>query len=169
MKTNLATVTISDTRTAATDTGGATLRTLLSEAGMNLAPHVIVSDDMHAIRKCVSEVLKDKSVAAVVVSGGTGIGPRDVTIEALEPMFDKRLDGFGEAFRRLSWDEVGTRALLSRACAGVLDGRLLFVLPGSPSGVRLATTHLILPMLPHALSMMQGGGHAEGPHQHGHG
>ena len=111
------TVTVSDTRTEADDKGGATLRELLSSAGFALGAHSIVRDDREAIRAAVRGAIAAGSVDAVVLTGGTGIAPRDVTCEAVAPILDKTLDGFGEAFRRLSWDEVGPRAILSRALA----------------------------------------------------
>ena len=93
---------------------------------------------------------------AVVITGGTGIAPRDRTIEAVEPLFQKTLVGFGEAFRRLSWDEIGPKAVLSRATAGVLRGRIVIALPGSPAAVRLAVDKIIGPTLAHAVELASG-------------
>jgi molybdenum cofactor biosynthesis protein B len=99
-------------------------------------------------------------VGAVVLTGGTGIAPRDRAVEVLAPLFDKVLDGFGEAFRRLSWDAVGPRAILSRAVAGTIQGKVVVALPGSPAAVRLGVEQLLAPTLAHAVALASGkGGH----------
>jgi molybdopterin adenylyltransferase len=99
----------------------------------------------------------------VVTTGGTGIAPRDRTYEAVEALLEKKLDGFGEAFRRLSWDEVGPRAVLSRAVAGVYRGRILAALPGSPKAVVLAVDRVLAPILAHAVALARGGRAPHGP------
>lgn len=149
------TVTVSDTRTEADDKGGATLRALLSTAGFALGAHSIVRDDREAIRGAVRGAIAAGSVDAVVLTGGTGIAPRDVTYEALAPILDKTLDGFGEAFRRLSWEEIGPRAILSRALAGTLDGVVVVALPGSVNAVRLAVERIVVPVLPHCVALLR--------------
>lgn len=153
----VATVTVSDTRTPETDRSGPKLRERLSAAGFALAEHAIVPDEPDAVRGAV-HAAERAGAQAVIFSGGTGIAPRDQTYEALESLFDKRLDGFGEAFRRLSWDAIGPRAVLSRATAGTV-GRLLVVsLPGSPGAVTLAVDAILAGMLEHAVALLAGKG-----------
>jgi molybdenum cofactor biosynthesis protein B len=144
------TVTVSDTRTEADDTSGKVLRKEL--AAFDLVRHVIVPDEPERIVALVKEADAD----AVVLTGGTGIAPRDRTYEALTGIFDKTLDGFGEAFRRMSWDEIGPRAILSRATAGVVGTTLVFSLPGSEKAVRLGAKELIVPVLAHAVDLVHG-------------
>lgn len=146
------TVTVSDTRTEADDTSGKALREELS--AFEIVRHVIVPDEPDRIVALVKEAFAEAD--AVVLTGGTGIAPRDRTYEALTDMFDKTLDGFGEAFRRLSWDQIGPRAILSRATAGVVGTRLVFSLPGSEKAVRLGAKELIAPILGHAVDLVNG-------------
>ncbi len=150
------TVTVSDTRTAGTDVGGALLGERLVAGGAVLLDHVRVTDDADGIRMTVLALLARADVDAVVCTGGTGIAPRDQTYEALAPLLDKTLDGFGEAFRRLSWDQVGPRAVLSRAAAGVARGKVLVMLPGSPKAVALAVDALLAPVLGHMVQLLRG-------------
>jgi molybdenum cofactor biosynthesis protein B len=150
------TVTISDTRTASNDEGGARLCQLLAEAGFSLVPHRITSDDPERLRAILEEVHANDLADAVITTGGTGIAPRDLVIEAIEPLLEKRLDGFGEVFRSLSFQEVGARAILSRAIAGVFRGRFVAALPGSPRAVALAVTALLVPTLDHAVGLLRG-------------
>lgn len=142
-------VTVSDTRTLETDTGGALVETLLGEAGQPVAGRRIVKDDPEAIRSALSEAAADEAVRAVVFTGGTGVAPRDVTPDTIEPALDRVVPGFGELFRMLSYEDIGSAALLSRAVAGLLDGKVVFVIPGSRGAVRLAMEKLILPELGH--------------------
>jgi molybdopterin adenylyltransferase len=156
----IATLTLSDTRTPADDEGGRLLGELLGAAGFEVASHAIVREDDDAIRAAVIDRC-GADVGAVVITGGTGIAPRDRTIEVLAPLFDKTLDGFGEAFRRLSWDQIGPNAILSRAAAGVIHGRVVAALPGSLKAVRLGVEQLLAPTLVHAVELASGrGGHA---------
>lgn len=150
------TVTVSDTRTQANDEGGALLRRLLGEAGFSLVPHRITTDDPESLQKLVVETHESDLADAVITTGGTGIAPRDTTVEALESLFEKRLDGFGEVFRQLSFQEIGARAILSRATAGVVRGRFVAALPGSPRAVALGVTAVLVPMLAHAVSLLRG-------------
>jgi molybdenum cofactor biosynthesis protein B len=150
----VATVTVSDTRTAADDVSGQRLVTLLSAAGLRLSPHRILADDPAVLRAFVESL--PGAADAAILSGGTGIAPRDVTCETLEACFEKRLDGFGEAFRRLSWEQIGARAVLSRATAGIFRGVVIFSLPGSPAAVELGLTQLVLPIVRHAVDLAQG-------------
>lgn len=147
-----AVLTISDTRTAQTDRGGPLIAELLAAAGHELAGRVlIVGDDAPAIRDAVRDALRDPRVDVVVTTGGTGLAPRDVTPEAIAPLFSREIPGFGELFRALSYAEIGAAAMLSRAVAGVVDRRLLFALPGSPAAVRVAMEKLVLPEAGHLL------------------
>lgn len=155
------TVTVSDTRTAADDASGRALAEEL--AAFELVRHVLVPDDAARIADVVRSVASSAEADAVVLTGGTGITTRDVTVEALVPLFDKTLDGFGEAFRRLSWDEVGPRAMLSRAVAGTVGRCLVFALPGSEKGARLGARALVAPMLGHAVDLLAG---RAGHHRH---
>jgi molybdenum cofactor biosynthesis protein B len=144
-----AVLTVSDTRTLETDTGGALVAELLEAAGHPLVSRVIVPDDPEAIRRAALEALAGPDARALIVTGGTGVAPRDVTPDALEPLLQRVVPGFGELFRMLSWQEIGSAALLSRALAGLRDGRAVFVLPGSRGAVRLAMEKLVLPELGH--------------------
>jgi molybdenum cofactor biosynthesis protein B len=140
---------VSDTRTLETDTGGALVAELLAGAGHPVASRAIVRDDAGKIRAAALAALAQPEVRALIVTGGTGVAPRDVTPDALEPILERVLPGFGELFRMLSWQEIGSAALLSRALAGLRDGRVVFVLPGSRGALRLALEKLILPELGH--------------------
>lgn len=152
----VATLTISDTRTDADDVGGRKLGELLRAAGFDVTSHAIVRDEPDAVRAAIARVCDEDGADAIVTTGGTGIAPRDQTYEAVETLLEKRLDGFGEAFRRLSWDEIGARAILSRAVAGTHRGRFIAALPGSPNALALAVEKLLAPMLPHAVALLRG-------------
>ncbi|WP_044890146.1 MogA/MoaB family molybdenum cofactor biosynthesis protein [Myxococcus hansupus] len=143
-------VTCSDSRDAARDESGRVLRDGLEAAGHTLAGSVVVKDDPEAIRAAL-ETARESGARAVLFTGGTGIGRRDCTVEALRPLFEKELPGFGELFRMLSYRQVGSAAMMSRATAGTYQGMILFALPGSPKAVRLALEALILPELGHAV------------------
>lgn len=153
-KPRVVTVTISDTRTAADDTSGQALIDELREVTVHVR-HVIVKDDAASIARLVRDASNNDEADVMVLSGGTGIAPRDVTYEAVAAMFDKTLDGFGESFRRMSWDEIGPRAMLSRATAGTVGKCLVFVLPGSEKGARLGAK-LIAPIVGHAVDLVNG-------------
>jgi molybdenum cofactor biosynthesis protein B len=142
-------ITVSDTRTPETDTGGACAAELLAAAGHPVALREIVKDDAPAIAAALRRALARPDLRAVVLTGGTGIAPRDVTPEAVLPLLDRTLPGFGELFRALSYQEIGSAALLSRALAGLAGGKPVFVLPGSRAAVRLALERLVLPELAH--------------------
>ncbi len=144
-------LTISDTKTPETDTSGALIRGLLEAAGHQVIGHAIVRDEPAEVTAVVARGCADQRIQAFVMTGGTGITSRDATFEAVEALLDKRLTGFGELFRMLSYAEIGAAAMLSRAQAGVVKGRLLFSLPGSPGACRLALEKLILPELPHLI------------------
>jgi molybdenum cofactor biosynthesis protein B len=155
----VAAITVSDTRTTADDVGGDTLEERLGAAGFTVAHRVIVRDDPEAVRAAIARVCDEDLADAIVTTGGTGITPRDHTYEAIRGLLDKTLDGFGEAFRRLSWDEVGARSILSRAVAGVHRGRVVAALPGSPNAVALAVDRVLAPILPHACALARGEKH----------
>jgi molybdopterin adenylyltransferase len=144
-----AVLTISDTRTDETDTGGRAIATLLTEGGHRVVARAIVRDEPAQVRAFVEQQTADPQVQAIITTGGTGISSRDTTYEAMVALLDKRLEGFGELFRMLSYQEIGAAAMLTRASAGVSHGRIVISLPGSEHAVRLAMTRLILPELGH--------------------
>lgn len=148
-------LTFSDTRTEENDTGGKLLVGLLSAAGHEVIAKRIVREDEATVRAALDEALATQA-DVVVTTGGTGIAPRDIAIDVLERRFEKKLDGFGETFRRLSWDEVGARSVLSRATAGTVGTKLVAALPGSEKAVRLGTRDVLLPMLTHAVALLRG-------------
>jgi len=150
----VAIVTVSDTRRGADDTSGALAEELLSGAGASVASRAWVKDDIPAIRRAVRAALGKRTIDVVLLTGGTGLAPRDVTPEALEPLLDRPLPGFGERFRALSAREVGSAAWLSRAGAGVARGRLVVYLPGSSGAVRQALEELLIPELVHAVRLL---------------
>jgi molybdopterin adenylyltransferase len=143
-------ITCSDSRTPQTDESGQIIRQMLEAVGHSLTGAVVVKDDPAAIRAAVDQAL-GQGARAVIINGGTGIGRRDSTVEAVETLFEKRLPGFGELFRYLSFKEIGSPAMMSRATAGTVRGAIVFVLPGSPQAVRVAMEELILPELGHAV------------------
>lgn len=145
----IAVITVSDTRTLETDTGGALVIEYLGGAGHTIASRVIVPDDGDAIQAALKDALAAEGIRAIILTGGTGVAPRDVTPDSVEPLLDRALPGFGELFRLLSFEEIGSAALLSRATAGLASGRVVFVIPGSRGAVRLAMERLILPELGH--------------------
>jgi molybdenum cofactor biosynthesis protein B len=147
-----AVVTVSDTRTLETDTGGALVAELLAKSGHDVVSRHIVRDDPDAIRAAVEEATSRDGTRAVVLTGGTGVAPRDVTPESVEPLLERVIPGFGELFRMLSFEQVGAAAMLSRAIGGIAGGKPLFALPGAPRAVELALSRLILPELPHLRS-----------------
>jgi len=142
-------LTVSDTRTEATDTAGRAIRDLLTAEGYTVVGARIVQDEPADVHAWVEAALADLAVQVVVTTGGTGVTSRDGTYEAVASLFEKQLDGFGELFRALSFKEIGPAAMLSRATAGTIGRRAVFVLPGSEHAVRLAMTRLILPELGH--------------------
>lgn len=150
---NCAVLTVSDTRTEETDKGGKLAKELLSEINVEITPehYAIVKDDKEAITEQLQQWLAD-DVDVIVTTGGTGIAQRDVTIEAVTPLLTKEIEGFGELFRYLSYaEDVGTRALLSRAVAGTVGEQLIFSVPGSTGAVKLALEKLIKPELNHLI------------------
>ncbi len=133
---SIAVLTVSDTRTLADDRSGDTLAERLRQAGHQLAARAIVPDDKEQIAAQVRAWTRDPAIDVVITTGGTGFTGRDVTPEALEPLFDKRMDGFSAIFHRISFEKIGTSTVQSRATAGVMDATFVFVLPGSPGACR---------------------------------
>jgi molybdenum cofactor biosynthesis protein B len=149
-------VTVSDSRTAATDSSGRAIRAALERAGHQVVDQRILRDDARLITAHLRGLARRRSPArAVILTGGTGLAPRDRTCEAVERLLEKRIDGFGELFRMLSYREIGPAAMLTRAVAGTFAGRLVFSLPGSEAAVRLAMRRLILPELGHAVGLLE--------------
>ncbi len=168
------TVTVSDTRKQKDDASGDLLAQKLTEAGFAVRRHAPVRDELLVIRELVRSASTQNEADVIVLCGGTGLAPRDVTPDAIEPLFEKRIDGFGEEFRRRSWtaprsspwrdnagqeSALGARAMLTRATAGVVSGTIVLAIPGSPDAVELAAP-LIVEMLPHAVDVVTG--------RHGH-
>lgn len=143
-------LTISDTRTVETDTSGAAIRAALTQAGHDVVRYMLVRDEPDAIADLVRGFASE-GVKLIITNGGTGIARRDSTFEAIDGLLEKRLPGFGEIFRMLSYQEIGAAAMLSRATAGTYGGALIFCLPGSTNAVRLALERLIVPQLAHLI------------------
>jgi len=156
----VALITVSDTRDLASDRSGALAIGLLEAAGHRVLSRSLVPDEPPRIEAAILAALAGPDCAAVILTGGTGVSPRDGTPEVLARLWERELPGFGELFRWLSWQEVGAAAMLSRACAGQRAGRLLVALPGSPAAVRLALESLLLPELGHLIGQLR---KVEGP------
>jgi molybdenum cofactor biosynthesis protein B len=142
-------ITVSDTRTIENDTGGGTVISLLEAAGHQLVAREIVRDEPDVIRNVIERYSGRADVEAILLTGGTGLSARDQTYETVTAMFTKRIDGYGELFRMLSYQEIGAAAMLSRAVGGLIRSKILLTMPGSPNAVRLAMEKLILPELGH--------------------
>lgn len=140
---NIVVVTVSDTRTAADDESGNVLQSRLEEAGHRCAGRHIVKDDVYRLRALVADLVVGNEVHAVLVTGGTGFTRRDNTVAAVKPLFDTVIDGFGELFRQLSWQEIGSSTIQSRAIAGLSNNTLVFCVPGSPGACRTAWDSII--------------------------
>jgi molybdenum cofactor biosynthesis protein B len=147
----IAILTISDTRTPATDPGGDTIEELMRGAGHGIVARSIVRDEASSIRTMLADLLARSDVDAVVTTGGTGISARDTTYEVVDGMLEKKLEGFGEIFRMLSYEEVGAAAILSRALAGTVGPKFVACLPGSRNAVRLAVEKLLAPEISHVV------------------
>ena len=142
-------VTVSDTRTEESDTSGRAIADLLTAAGHEVAGRAIVRDDPDLVRGTIERQLANPHVQAILTTGGTGISSRDSTYETVSALMQKRLDGFGELFRMLSYEQIGPAAMMSRACAGLVAGHIVVSLPGSEAAVRLAMEKLVIPELGH--------------------
>jgi molybdenum cofactor biosynthesis protein B len=151
-----AVVTISDTRSAATDRGGPLIVETLEQAGQRVTQRALVKDEPFEIERAVRACVANAEVDCVLTTGGTGLAPRDVTVPTLERLFESSIPGFGELFRALSYREIGSAAILSRACAGVIGRKPVFALPGSPKALGLALGEIILPEAGHILSQLRG-------------
>jgi molybdenum cofactor biosynthesis protein B len=147
-------LTVSDTRTAETDISGRAIRELLEACGHRISGQAIVRDEPERVRQHVLAQCVNDATQVIITTGGTGITSRDGTYEAVNGLIEKRLDGFGELFRMLSFEEIGSAAMMSRATAGSIRGKVVFVLPGSENAVRLAMTRLIIPELAHVVQQV---------------
>jgi molybdopterin adenylyltransferase len=154
---NCAVMTITDTRILETDKSGQLTKQLLVKAGHKVIDYTILKDEPAQIRAQMETWGKRQDVDAVILNGGTGIAPRDTTYDAIASLLEKTLPGFGELFRYLSYQEIGSRAIASRAIAGVYQGKLVFSLPGSSNAVKLAISQLILPELVHLVTQLKKG------------
>ena len=144
-------LTVSDTKTPDTDTSGQLIRKLVTDAGHQVVGSSIVRDEPKDVQRVIREACANDAVRAVLVTGGTGVTSRDSTYEAIEAMLDKRLPGFGELFRMLSYQEIGSAAMMSRAQLGVHARRIVVSMPGSPNACRLALEKLVIPELSHLI------------------
>jgi len=153
-----AVVTLSDTRTVETDTSGQLIRQMLTDRGHDIREYLILKDEPDQIGAAMEKLCGDDGIDVVIANGGTGIAPRDTTYDAIEGLLEKTLPGFGELFRFLSYSEIGSRAIASRAVAGVCRGTVIFSVPGSRGAVKLAMETLILPELVHLVKQIRGNG-----------
>jgi molybdenum cofactor biosynthesis protein B len=147
-------ITCSDTRTPETDTSGQRIMRMLKDAGHTVVAYYIVKDEAGQILFRIGQGVANNEVQAIIINGGTGISRRDSTFEAVDAMLEKRLDGFGEIFRLLTYQEIGSPAMMSRATAGIIKDRVLFSIPGSENAVKLAMESLILPELGHLIQQL---------------
>ena len=144
---NIAVLTVSDTRTETDDSSGQLLKERIRDAGHTPASYAIVRDDIHAIRARLCQFIVDEAINAVIINGGTGLTGRDGTPEAVSVLLDKEIEGFGELFRQLSYADIGTSTISSRALAGIANATFIFCIPGSPGACELAWDKLIAPQL----------------------
>lgn len=146
-----AVITVSDSRDERSDETGRTARKLLSDAGHKVVEYRVVKNDVSQVRSVTEQMLQRPDVQLIFISGGTGIGRRDLTLEAVEPLIEKRVEGFGELFRQLSFKEIGSASMLSRATGAVARGKIMFCVPGSEKAARLALSQLIIPQANHMI------------------
>jgi len=144
-----AVLTISDSRTEQDDESGKLLRQRLGQNGHQVIFYAILKNDSEAIKKKINELLSQKELQVIITSGGTGVSHRDITVETVDSILEKKLDGFGELFRSLSYQEIGTASIMSRAIAGVAGGKVIICLPGSLGAAKLAIDKIILPEIGH--------------------
>ncbi len=149
-------VTVSDTRDEKTDKSGQLIKEMLMEAGHRTVGYKIVKDEPREIEGLLCETLARKDLEVIILNGGTGIAPRDGTYEVVDRLLEKRLDGFGEIFRYLSFQDIGSAAIMSRACAGIAGDKVMISLPGSTGAVQLAMGRLVLPEMGHMVSQLRG-------------
>lgn len=148
-------ITCSDTRTPDSDTSGQLIQRLLTEHDHRVLAYHVIQDEPSEVQRILTREANNDSLHAIIINGGTGISRRDSTFEAIDRLLEKRLDGFGELFRYLSYKEIGSPAMLSRATAGLYQGKVVFSTPGSEAAVRLAMEQLILPEIGHIVGEMQ--------------
>jgi molybdenum cofactor biosynthesis protein B len=134
-----------------TDESGDIIERLAADAGHQIKGRTLIDDSKAMIRKTIKQAFEAKNIDAVVITGGTGLSSRDITIETIKPMLTKEISGFGELFRKISYERIGSPAMLSRALAGIVDGKAVFCIPGSPDAVQTAMEKLILPELGHVI------------------
>jgi molybdenum cofactor biosynthesis protein B len=146
---NCAVITISDSRTEDTDESGRFLTAALKENGHTLSYYRLLKNDAAAIRATLTELVNDNAMQVIITSGGTGLSRRDITVETVTPLLEKHMSGFGELFRHLTWETIGTPAIMSRALGGVKAGKVILCLPGSLAAVKLAVEKIILPEIGH--------------------
>ena len=151
---NCAVITTSDTRTVDTDKSGKLIQELLIKAGHKITVYEIVKDEPDRIKDCLTNLVNNSQLSCLIFSGGTGIAPRDTTYDVISQSLTKTLPGFGEIFRMLSYQEVGSRAIASRAVAGIYQQKIVFCLPGSTNAVKLGLEKLIIPELPHLVEQI---------------
>jgi molybdopterin adenylyltransferase len=151
-----AVITLSDTRTEADDKSGQIIQQRLQEADHPVGFYKILPDEPEQLKTLLLELAMQEDLEVVICNGGTGIAPRDTTFDALQTLLEKELPGFGELFRMLSWDQVGSRAMASRATCGIFKGKLIFSLPGSHKAVALAMDKLIVPEIVHLVRQLKG-------------
>ena len=150
---NFAVVTVSDTRSYENDDSGKLIKEKLTEANHNIGNYCLITDDPEKIQETIEKLGNDDSIQAIVITGGTGVSPRDNTPDVVERIIDKELKGFGEMFRFLSYQEIGARAIASRSMGGVYRRKLIFALPGSKNAVKLALDKLIIPEISHLVTL----------------
>lgn len=151
VKAYFAVIIVSDTRDEKTDESGKIAKELITNVGHDVQAYRIITNNKALIQTTVREMLQNPKINVILTSGGTGISKRDMTVDAVSELLDKRVEGFGELFRKLSYEEIGEAAMISRAMAGTTDGKLVFCLPGSKNAVKLALSKLILPELGHLI------------------
>ena len=151
IQANFAILIVSDTRDEKTDESGRIAKNLVGDQGHQVVAYQILRNDKALVQRRVKELIQNPDINVILTSGGTGISTRDVTVEAVSPLFTKSIEGFGELFRQLSYQEIEEAAMISRATAGTAKGNLIFCLPGSKKAVKLALSKLILPGLGHAI------------------
>lgn len=149
-------ITVSDTRDQTTDQSGQLIKEMLAEGGHRTVGYQIVKDEPKEIEDLLRQTLGRKDLEVIILNGGTGIAPRDGTYEVVERLMQKQLDGFGEIFRYLSYQDIGSAAIMSRACAGIAGDKVMISLPGSKGAVQLAMGQLVLPEMGHMVSQLRG-------------
>jgi len=155
LKAGVAVITLSTSRSLDTDKSGDVIQELLEERGHSVPVRKVIPDSRNVLRATLRELAREKTVHAIITTGGTGLAPTDVTIEAVQGLLDKELPGFNALFTQLSFSQVKSAAMLSRALAGTMKGKVIFCLPGSPRACKLATETLILPELGHILMLLR--------------